>query len=73
MTEYYINVFYSDADGCYVADIPDLHFCSAMGDSPEGAVREVQTAKAAWLAVAKTSEKPIPKPRYRPAIYQAAE
>jgi predicted RNase H-like HicB family nuclease len=70
MKDYHINVFFSDDDGCYVADIPDLKYCSAFGASPEEAVREVQIAKAAWLRVAKERGKPIPKPRYRPAIYQ---
>jgi predicted RNase H-like HicB family nuclease len=70
MKDYHINVFYSDDDRCYVADIPDLKFCSAFGDTPEEAVHEVQLAKAAWLRVAKQRGKRIPKPRYRPAIYQ---
>jgi predicted RNase H-like HicB family nuclease len=70
MAEYHINVFYSTEDGCWVADIPDLKFCSAFGDAPEEAVREVQRAKAAWLKAAKALGKPIPKPKYRPAIYQ---
>ena len=43
----------------------------ACGASPEEAVRELQIAKAAWLKVAKDRGKPIPKPKYRPVIYQA--
>jgi predicted RNase H-like HicB family nuclease len=70
MKDYHINVFYSDDDACYVADIPDLKYCSAFGDSPEDAVREVQIAKAAWLKAAKERGKSIPEPIYRPAIYQ---
>jgi predicted RNase H-like HicB family nuclease len=69
MKDYHINVFYSDEDGCYIADIPDLKYCSACGDTPEEAVREVQVAKAAWLKVAKERRKPIPKAKYPPAIY----
>lgn len=72
MKDYHINVFYSEEDGSYVADIPDLRFCSAFGASPEEAVRAVQIAKAAWLEVAKERGKPIPKPKYRPVIYQLA-
>jgi predicted RNase H-like HicB family nuclease len=72
MKDYHINVFHSDEDECYVADIPDLRFCSACGDTPEEAVREVQIAKRAWLEAAKKRGKPIPKPKYRPAIYQVA-
>jgi predicted RNase H-like HicB family nuclease len=70
MKDYHINVFYSDEDKCYVADIPDLKYCSALGLTPEKAVREVQIAKAAWLEAAEAAGKRIPKPRYRPAIYQ---
>ena len=72
MKDYHINVFYSEKDKCYVADIPDLKFCSALGETPEEAVREVQIAKAAWLKAAKRHGKVVPKPLYRPAIYQLA-
>lgn len=72
MKDYHINVFYSDEDRCYVADIPDLRYCSAFGKTPEEAVREVTTAKKLWLEVAKKKKDPIPKPRYRPMIYQQA-
>jgi hypothetical protein len=30
MKDYHINVFYSEKDKCYVADIPDLKFCSPL-------------------------------------------
>jgi predicted RNase H-like HicB family nuclease len=70
MKDYHINVFYSDEDECYIAHIPDLEGCSAHGDSPEAAVREVGVAKQLWLETAKKHGDPIPQPRYRPAIYQ---
>jgi predicted RNase H-like HicB family nuclease len=69
MSDYHINVFYSDEDAAYVADVPDLEACSALGASPEEALAEVEQAKAAWLAAAKADGRPIPEPRYRPAIY----
>lgn len=72
MSDYHINVFYSDEDSGYIADIPDLKSCSAFGETPEEAVREVLVAKEAWLETARNRRKPIPKPRYRPAIYAAA-
>ncbi len=70
MSDYHINVFYSDPDGGYIADIPDLKYCSAFGETPEEAVREVTLAKSAWLEAARAEGKPVPSPRYRPAIYQ---
>jgi predicted RNase H-like HicB family nuclease len=69
MSEYHINLFWSEEDECWIADIPDLKFCSAHGETPDEALREVTTAKNAWLASAKAHKQPIPKPRYRPAIY----
>ncbi len=72
MKDYHINIFYSDEDGAYIADIPDLESCSALGATPEEALAEVGRAKAAWLEAARESGKPITLPRYRPAIYQAA-
>jgi predicted RNase H-like HicB family nuclease len=52
--------------------MPDLEGCSAFGDTPERALKELELAKAAWLETARAEGKPIPPPRYRPAIYQAA-
>lgn len=72
MTDYRINLFFSEEDGGYVADVPDLKSCSAFGRTPEEALREVLIAKQAWLETARAKKKPLPKPRYRPAIYAAA-
>ena len=67
MKDYHINIFYSEEDGCYIADIPDLDACSACGRTPEEALQEVSKAKAAWLEAARQEGKSIPRPRYRPA------
>jgi len=72
MKDYHINIFYSEEDEGYIADIPDLKFCSAFGDTPEEALREVQVAKAAWIEAARAEGIPVPPPRYRPVIYQVA-
>jgi predicted RNase H-like HicB family nuclease len=70
LKDYHINIFYSEEDGGYIADIPDLDACSAFGRTPEEALAEVEKAKQAWLEAAKEQGKPIPPPTYRPAIYQ---
>ncbi|MEQ9485870.1 type II toxin-antitoxin system HicB family antitoxin [Coleofasciculus sp. F4-SAH-05] len=72
MKDYHINIFYSEEDEGYIADIPDLKYCSAFGETIEEAVQEILQAKAAWLETAKAEGKPIPTPKYRPAIYQIA-
>ena len=72
MKDYHINIFYSEEDGGYIADIPDLEDCSAFGETPEQALAEVKIAKTAWLEAARQSKKAIPEPRFRPVIYQVA-
>lgn len=72
MKDYHINIFYSEEDEGYIADIPDLKFCSAFGDTPEEALHEVLIAKSAWLEAALAEGKPVPQPRYKPVIYQVA-
>jgi predicted RNase H-like HicB family nuclease len=72
MKDYHINIFYSEDDQAYVADLPDLAHCSALGATPEEALREVAVAKAAWLESARAEGRPIPLPRYRPAVYELA-
>ena len=71
--KYHINVFWSEADGAWVADVPDLRSCSAFGDTPAEALAEVETAMEAWLAVAREDGLPIPEPRYGVKKPTAAE
>jgi predicted RNase H-like HicB family nuclease len=72
MKDYHINIFSSDADKGSIADIPDLEACSAFGQTPGEALRQAQLAKKAWLEAARAAGKPIPRPRYRPVIYQTS-
>jgi predicted RNase H-like HicB family nuclease len=71
MRDYHINIFYSEDDEGYIADIPDLEACSAFGETPDKALREVQKAKTLWIEAAGAEGKPVPMPKYRPVIYQA--
>jgi predicted RNase H-like HicB family nuclease len=68
LLRYHINVFWSEEDECWIADVPDLRFCSAHGETPAQAVAEVEIAMAAWLETARERQIPIPAPRYRPAL-----
>jgi len=72
MKDYHINIFFSQEDEGYIADIPDLAMCSAFGRTPAEALAEVETAKKLWLEAARAEGKPIPEPTYRPVIYQLA-
>lgn len=68
---YHINLLWSDEDECWVADVPDLRFCSAHGDTREEALAEVEVAISLFLESLREDGKPAPEARYRPAIYAA--
>jgi predicted RNase H-like HicB family nuclease len=68
--DYHINIFYSEEDAGYIADIPDLKNCSAFGETPQSALQEVLTAQRLWIAEAQKSGIDVPAPRYKPLIYK---
>jgi hypothetical protein len=49
MKDYHINIFYSDEDEGYIADIPDLIHCSAFGETPEAALSDAIKEKICGL------------------------
>jgi predicted RNase H-like HicB family nuclease len=66
VNDHHINVFHSEEDGGYIAEIPDLPGCSAFGSTPQEAVLEVVVAKRAWVEAARAEGRRVPDPEYRP-------
>ena len=66
MHRYAFVVFWSDEDGAWVADAPNLWSCSAYGSTPEEAVAELRIAVEAWLATAAARGLALPRARFRP-------
>lgn len=69
---YPIIVFWSEEDGVWIADAPDLRYCSAHGETPEEAVAELRTAMELWIEAVTEAGEELPKPHHRPAL-EAAE
>lgn len=67
MTAYPIEVFWSDEDQVWIANAPDLEFCTAHGPTPHEAVAEIETAIEAWLDAARSEGRPVPQPSAREA------
>ena len=59
---YPVTIFYSEEDQGYIAVAPDLKGCSAFGESPQEALKELETAMELWLAVARQDSVPLPEP-----------
>ena len=64
--EYTVKIFPDpEGDGDYIAEIEELKGCSAFGETPEEALKEIETAMKLWIETAKKHGKPIPKPKSR--------
>jgi len=69
MHKYHINIFYSQDDEGFIADIPDLKYCSAFGETQQEAFKEVLIAQELWLENAKARGIDMPEAKYQPLIY----
>jgi predicted RNase H-like HicB family nuclease len=65
---YRIEVFYSNEDAAWIADVPGRPHCSAHGPSPQEAVAEVEQATAAWLNAARATGRDVPAPSARTTV-----
>jgi predicted RNase H-like HicB family nuclease len=59
---YLLELFWSDEDDGYVAIVPDLPGCSAVGATPEEAAREITDAIEAWIEACRAAGEPVPEP-----------
>ena len=58
MKDYHVNIYYSERDQGYVADIPDLEIYSKPSQTAAEALADIEQAKAQWLASAtRTSDR----------------
>ncbi len=71
--KYRIEIFWSDEDGGYIANVPDLRYCSAFGESYEEALREVLVAMELHLDTLREFGRPIPEPKTRHVIGMSAD
>jgi transcriptional repressor NrdR len=60
--KYRIEIFWSDEDGGYVANVPELRYCSAFGVTYEEALREVLIAMELHLDALGELERSAPEP-----------
>ena len=67
MHKYEVVIYWSEDDGVFVAEVPELRGCSAHGDSPAAALDSAQEAIDLWLRTAEEFEREIPQPRGRRA------
>ena len=68
MIKYEVIIYWSDEDGAFVAEVPELSGCAAHGDSQERALANAQQAISLWIKTAREFGDTIPEPKGRRLI-----
>ena len=63
--KYEIVVYWSDDDGSYIVEVPELPGCMADGKTYEEAIANTLVIIKEWIETAKELGRNIPKPRGR--------
>lgn len=63
MFKYEIIIYWSEEDGFFVAEVPELPGCMADGTTYKEALRNVEKVISEWIETAKALGREIPKPR----------
>lgn len=56
-----IIIYWSQEDGIFIAEVPELAGCTADGATYQEALQNVQIIIDEWLETAKLKNRPIPK------------
>ena len=60
---YELIIYWSKADECFIAEVPELPGCMADGATYEEAVANAQIVIQEWIDTARSLGRPIPEPR----------
>ena len=63
--KYEVNIFWSDEDGSFIAEVPELAGCMADGATYEEALANAQVVINQWIETAQSLGRVIPKARGR--------
>jgi predicted RNase H-like HicB family nuclease len=65
MSKYEMVIYWSEADGAFIAEVPELPGCMADGVSYQEAVTNAEQIINEWIDTAKDERRPIPEPKGR--------
>jgi predicted RNase H-like HicB family nuclease len=69
MLNYEIVIYWSQEDGVYIAEVPELSGCMAHGDTHEAALANAKEAMQLWIDTAREFGDPIPEPKGRRLMF----
>ncbi len=65
MSKYELIIYWSQEDGSFIAEAPELAGCAADGASYQDALANVEVVIQEWIDTAKELGRPIPEPKGR--------
>ena len=65
MSKYEVILYWSEEDGAYIAEVPELPGCMADGATYREALENAELIIQEWIETAKGLGRPIPEPRGR--------
>lgn len=65
MYRYEIIVYWSEDDGAFIAEIPELPGCAADGATYQQAIENAEIIIDEWIETAKELGRPVPEPKGR--------
>ena len=68
MTKYEIIIYWSQGDGDFIAEVPELPGCAADGKTQKEALANVEVIIKEWVETAQELGRLIPAPRGRLAF-----
>ena len=69
MYKYEVIIYWSEEDGVFLAEVPELAGCMADGATHQEALQNVQTIIQEWIETAKKLGRKIPRPKGRKLQY----
>jgi predicted RNase H-like HicB family nuclease len=69
MIKYEIIQYWSEEDGAFIAEVPELPRCAAHGGTQQEALSNSQDAIRLWIDTAKEFGDPVPEPKGRRLIF----
>ena len=65
MSKYEVILYWSEEDGAYIAEVPELPGCMADGATYKEALENVEVVIREWIETARELGRSIPEPRGR--------
>lgn len=62
-SKYEVVIYYNESDEVFVAEVPELSGCRAVGKTKVEALEGAESTITDWIETARTIGRPVPEPK----------